>query len=122
MPDFSTLVSDATQLPVETFDWGSIQWLLNAKLSPGAAQTLGICQIFPGRANPLHYHPNCEELLYMLEGTGRHSFDGDWIDLKPGVTVRVPAGVKHHLVNTGAQPIRCLVAFSSGDRQTVFVD
>lgn len=108
MTNFSTLVSDAHLLPTETFEWGSIQWLLNGKLSPGAAQTLGICRILPGQGNPLHYHPNCEELLYMLTGTGRHSLGGAWIDLKPGMAIRVPTGVRHNLVNTGAEPLTCL--------------
>jgi mannose-6-phosphate isomerase-like protein (cupin superfamily) len=122
MPDFTMLVTDREELPPETFEWGTIQWLLNARLSPGAEQTLGICHILPGKANPLHYHPNCEELLYLLEGTGWHSLDDGGIDLRPGMTIRVPAGVKHHLVNTGTGPLTCLVVFSSGQRETVFVE
>jgi hypothetical protein len=36
--------------------------------------------------------------------------------------MRVPAGVKHNLRNTDVEPIICLIAFSSGRRETVFLE
>jgi mannose-6-phosphate isomerase-like protein (cupin superfamily) len=109
-------------LPVETFGWGTLQWLCNGKLIPGATQTLGWCEIAPGRRNPVHYHPNCEEVLYMLSGVGRHHLDDEFVELRAGMTIRIPANVRHNLENTGSEPIECLIAFSSGDRQTVFLE
>jgi quercetin dioxygenase-like cupin family protein len=114
-------VAQAQELPVESFEWGTLQWLCHDALSPGAQQTLGVCHILPGSQNPVHYHPNCEEVLYMLAGQGEHSFDGEMIELRAGSTLRVPAGVRHNLRNTGSETIVCLVAFSSGRRETVFV-
>lgn len=122
MFDYSKFVTEIDGITAETFSWGAIKWLCNERLLPESAQTLGICHILPGCANPLHYHPNCEELLYMLSGTGRHRFNEDWVDVKPGSTVRIPVGVRHKLVNTGWEPITCLVVFSSGNRQTVFIE
>ncbi len=110
------------QLPSDSFDWGAIKWLMNGKLSPGADQTLGICHILPGQRNPVHYHPNCEELLHMLSGRGTHRLDDELVELTAGMTIRIPAGVRHNLANTGWEPITCLIAFSSGDRQTVFLE
>lgn len=107
---------------VEKFPWGTLQWLCNDKLSPGAAQTVGLCHIQPGQRNPVHFHPNCEEILYMISGHGQHSYDGDLIDLHPGSTIRIPAGVKHNMANVGSEPIVCLITFSSGDRQTIFLE
>jgi quercetin dioxygenase-like cupin family protein len=120
MPD--PAVTERDDLPTESFDWGTLQWLINDRLAPGAEQTLGICHILPGRRNPVHYHPNCEEVLTMLAGTGRHSYDGQHVDLRPGSTIRIPAGVRHNMENTGAEPIVCLIAFSSGTRETVFLE
>lgn len=120
MPEPIVIHSDVT--PNEPFEWGQLQWLCNHKLSPGALQTFGISRIEPGQRNPLHYHPNCEELLYMLAGTGRHSFDGQEVELRPGSLIRIPAGVRHNLVNTGDEPIVCVISFSSGERETVFLD
>lgn len=120
--DLHELVTNIDDLPAEAFEWGAIKWLSNAKLSPGATQTLGICHILPGQRNPVHYHPNCEEMLYVLSGRGQHSLDGELLEVKPGTTIRIPTSVKHNLQNTGWEPITCLLSFSSGTRETVFLE
>ena len=119
---FAPQVAAASRLPEESFDWGTLKWLSNSAISPGAEQTIGLCQVLPGRRNPLHYHPNCEEVLYMLSGTGAHGFDGQSVKLSAGDCLRIPAGVKHNLENTGTAPITCLIAFSSGKRETIFLE
>ena len=119
---WSGMVTDAAQLPVEQNPWGTLQWVCNEKLMPGAAQTVGLATILPGKRNPVHYHPNCEEVLYVIAGQGLHSYDGRTIPLKAGMTIRIPAKVKHNMVNTGTETLRTLISFSSGDRKTVFLD
>ncbi|MBI2807214.1 MAG: cupin domain-containing protein [Planctomycetes bacterium] len=116
------LTIHANQVPAQSFDWGTLQWLANAELLPGTSQTLGICHLFGGKANPMHYHPNCEEILYVQQGTGRHLLDEHWIDVRPGSVVRIPIGMKHKLVNEGPDTMITIIAFSSGDRQTVFLE
>ena len=122
MTDAQATVIDSNQLPDETFEWGTLKWLCNANLSPGAAQTLGLCHIWPGQRNPRHFHPNCEEVLFMLAGMGQHSFDDELVKLHRGSVIRIPAGVRHNLSNTGSETIICLISFSSGDRETVFLE
>lgn len=109
-------------LPRDVLPWGTLQWLASAKLLPGAEQTLGLCEILPGQKNPRHYHPNCEELLYVISGRGRHSLDDEWLELEAGSTIRVPVGVKHQLINVGPESLHCFIAFSTGDRQAVFLE
>ena len=107
---------------VETFPWGELRWLCSDRLSPGAQQTFGHCRIAPQTVNPLHFHPNCEELLYLLSGAGEHRFGDDWIPLSAGALIRIPAGVRHCLRNTGDTPLECLISFSSGVRETIFLE
>jgi len=114
-------VTDAGELPVETSDWGTLQWVCNDKLMPGSEQTVGLATILPGKRNPLHFHPNCEEVLYVISGHGLQSYDGRTVQLKAGMTIRIPAKVKHDMVNTGTEMLRTLVSFSTGDRKTVFL-
>ena len=120
--EWSGKVTDAAQLPIEKSSWGTLQWVCNEKLMPGAAQTVGLAMILPGKRNPVHFHPNCEEVLHVLSGQGLQSYDGRTIELKPGMTIRIPARVKHNMVNTGTEPLRTVISFSSGDRQTVFLE
>ena len=96
--------------------------MCNDKLMPDSEQTVGLATILPGKHNPVHYHPNCEEVLYVISGQGLHSYDGRTIPLKAGMTIRIPAKVKHNLVNTGTETLRTLVSFSSGDRKTVWIE
>ena len=116
------LTLQADDLEVQTFDWGTLQWLASARLFPGAAQTFGVCHLFPGQQNPLHYHPNCEEILYVQHGTGKHLLDSEWVPVRPGSVVRIPLGMKHQLVNDGADDLVTFIVFSSGDRQTIFLE
>jgi oxalate decarboxylase/phosphoglucose isomerase-like protein (cupin superfamily) len=122
MLDLASLVTQQDRLEVQTFDWGTLQWLASAALLPGAEQTFGVCHIRPGQMNPLHYHPNCEELLFVQHGEGRHRLDGEWVPLKPGTLIRIPRNVRHHLVNEGGDEMVTWIAFSSGDRRTVFLE
>jgi quercetin dioxygenase-like cupin family protein len=115
-------VSDASLVTTQIFDWGTLKWLCDGKLFPGAEQTVGLCQILPGCTNPRHYHPNCEEVLHMISGNGRHSFEESSIELRPGMSIRIPVGVAHNMSNTGDEPIVCLISFNTGNRETVFLD
>ncbi len=120
--EWSARVTDAALLPVEKNDWGTLQWVCNGKLMPGSEQTVGLATILPGKHNPVHFHPNCEEVQYVISGQGRQSYDGRTIELKAGMTIRIPANVKHNVVNTGTETLRTLVSFSTGDRKTVWVE
>ena len=122
MFDLTRFVTNTATLPVETFEWGTLQWLCNATLSPGAQQTMGLCHIRPGRRNPRHHHPNCEEVLHLLAGHGLHSFEDDQVELTIGMTIRIPVGVTHNLTNIGDEPLVCLITFNSGERETVFLE
>ena len=122
MFDPTTLVTHADCLPVQSFDWGTLQWLCNGVVLSGTSQTVGICHLFAGKHNPPHYHPNCEEILYVQAGRGRHLLDSDWILVRPGSVVRIPIGMKHQLVNEGDDTLVTVIVFSSADRQTVFLE
>lgn len=115
-------VTSADQLPIQSFDWGTLQWLCNGAIFPGTSQTFGICHLHPGAANPLHYHPNCEEILYVQQGRGKHLLDEQWVSVQPGSVVRIPLGMKHKLVNEGTDAMITFIVFSSADRQTVFLE
>src|SRR5438270_13936207 len=102
------------------FPWGAIKWLCSQEIDPAAQQTFGLVFINPGERNPVHYHPNCDELLYVLSGECEHSLDGERARLAAGSLIRIPAGARHNAVNTGWEPVRMVICYSSADRQTVF--
>jgi quercetin dioxygenase-like cupin family protein len=115
-------VTRLSETTPEEFPWGTLNWLMGQAIDPDAKQTFGMAVIQPGQQNPPHYHPNCEEILYVVSGTCEHTYGDDSYQLKPGDSIRVPAGVIHHAINNGDEPLRAIISFSSGDRQTVFLE
>lgn len=103
--------------PVE-LGWGRLTWLIGGEHTPGAQQTFGVVTIHPGKRNPLHRHPNCEELLYVIEGEADHKLGEEMYHLKAGDVIRIPQGVPHWAEAKGTTPVVAVISFSSGDRQT----
>lgn len=99
-------------------DWGNLTWLVSADAMPGAEQTLGVVTIYPDKRNPLHSHPNCEELLYVVSGRCEHLLGEETCELSPGSVIRIPRGVRHWARCTSDVPLVAVISFSSGDRRT----
>jgi quercetin dioxygenase-like cupin family protein len=108
--------------PSLSFPWGAIKWLCNGEIDPAALQTFGLVFINPGQQNPPHYHPNCEELIYVLSGECDHRLGDATIHLEPGSLLRIPANAVHCAVNTGWDPVRMVIVYSAPDRETVFLE
>lgn len=98
--------------------WGYLSWLVGSRVMPDAEQTFGVVTIYPGKRNPLHAHPNCEELLYVISGECDHKLGEELFHLTPGTVIRIPRGVPHWAKCTGAVPLVAVVSFSSPDRLT----
>lgn len=113
----ATVNSIANQEKART-GWGEISWLVGAKEMPGAEQTLGVVTIHPNQRNPLHAHPNCEELLYVISGECDHKLGDEMYHLAPGSVIRIPRGVKHWARCTSQEALVAVISFSDPDRQT----
>ena len=46
----------------------------------------------------LHYHERTDEVYYVIEGEGTMVLDDEEIELRKGVVVYVPRGVKHKAI------------------------
>lgn len=113
-----TVVS-TNDVPTHEFPWGAIKWLCSGEIDPQAKQTLGIVFINPGMSNPAHSHPNCDELLYVIDGQCEHGLGDEEHHLEAGMMIRVPAGVAHSAHNSGWEPVKMLVSYSAPDREMV---
>ena len=74
---------------------------------PSATQFVGL--IPPGRA-PDHYH-EYDEVIYVLEGTGRLFIGGEEAELGPGSCIHLPRRLVHCLANEGDAEMRVLGVF-----------
>lgn len=106
-------------IPVSNAPWGSLQWLVNGDTVPGAAMTLGRVTFKPGECNPAHAHPNCDEVLFVVQGTLEHSLpQGGTARLEPGDCIVLPRGGAHTAKNVGQDEAVVFVAFNAADRKT----
>jgi len=104
----------------QEFSWGNLTWFANRALGNSDEMTVGRCILKPGRTNGRHYHPNCSEILVVIEGRIRHTIAEDQeTDLGEGDTVAVTPNVWHCATNIGEADAVLFVAFSSADRQTI---
>jgi quercetin dioxygenase-like cupin family protein len=110
-------------VPQEAYPGGEIHWLTSRKTNGARELTFGHTVIEVGQRNPLHRHPNCEEVLYVLSGEIEHYIEGTPKErMGPGDTILVPRNLIHQAVNVGASSAQLLVAFSSAERETVIID
>ncbi len=101
-------------------DWGQLTWYASGKHGNTDYLTLGRCIIYPEKANPRHSHPNCDEILTVIQGTIRHTWnDGEEIEMSEGDTITIPLGVPHQARNVGTSNAILIIAFTSANRQTI---
>src|SRR4051812_47358797 len=102
--------------------WGYMQWLCSGTLFGDAQQTFGYVELDPGRKNPRHFHPNSDEVLYLLQGELDHSLGDAVHHLEAGMSIHIPQAVPHDAINRGASVAKMLVAYPTADRQVVLCE
>ncbi len=105
--------------PAEPMEWGTVRWLARQDDPPGAEMTVAVAAFAAGKGNVEHIHPDCEEIVYVLEGAVMHTLDDEVTTLHAGDIIIVPRGVPHQLAATGGADARAFIVFSSPDRQFV---
>lgn len=98
-------------------DFGSVQWAVREGHPVGAEQTIGLAIFNAGKSNVEHTHPNCEEVVYVMEGEVEHTLGDQTTILRAGDLIVVPRDVPHHLINNSAAACKTMIVFSSPDRQ-----
>ncbi len=78
---------------------------------------IGIQTSPPGYRTPLHSHPYLE-VITVLEGEGEAWIDGSdaTVALKPGVTLVLPAGVRHWFGASAEQALKTYGVHASAHR------
>ena len=102
-----------------TDSWGSLTWFASGKLGNSDGMTIGRALIKPGCENPLHSHPNCAEVLVVMQGRIAHVIEnGNEVEMTVGDTISLPAGLPHKARNIGEEDAILSISFDSADRQT----
>ncbi len=109
----------ASECETISADWGGLTWYASGSQGNTETMTIGRCVIKPGESNPLHHHPNCEEILVVQQGTIAHTIDeeGNEEILNEGDTITLYQGFTHQAKNVGEDDAVLFIAFSSANRE-----
>lgn len=108
LPHGDTLVQPQT--------WGKLEWFASRTLGNSASMTVGLATISVGKSNPLHRHPNCDEILHVIQGHIMHRVGDKEYEMWAGDTVTIPEGTLHNARNIGADDAVLSISFSTPDR------
>jgi oxalate decarboxylase/phosphoglucose isomerase-like protein (cupin superfamily) len=104
---------DPRSVPTQSFDWGSIKWLVSAATNPEAGVTFGQVIMQPGEGHGRHNHPGAAEILYVVAGTGEQMVDDEKpFAVGPGDSIYIGPDVYHSTQNTGWTPMHVLAIYS----------
>ena len=95
-------------LPVETMPWGKVTWLSGPKQTDARALTIMEVLLNPLTGHGFHFHPNQEELIYVIEGQIEQWLDQEKQILKAGDAVSIPKGMVHASYNIFKKPAQVL--------------
>jgi quercetin dioxygenase-like cupin family protein len=77
----------------------------------GAASiSIGEITIYPGGEIPLHRH-KVEDCVLLREGKGEIHMNDEIVKVAAPMSILIPAGVRHRVLNTGTEPIKIIYAF-----------
>jgi len=92
-----------------------LRWLVSAKPHTIHATHCSMCviRVPPGqKVRPAHSHPNGEEVIYIISGSGRVLVSGEVEPVAPGTCVLFPQGAVHMLHNTGGEDMKVVCFFA----------
>ena len=100
--------------PFTTKDGSEIRELLAHRNSCIEKQSLAEARLPVGCATTPHFHPQTEEIYYILEGSGSMRIDGELCDVGVGDAIAIPSGAHHQITNTGAGTLKFLCCCAPG--------
>ena len=101
---------------VQLQPWGKLEWFASRELGNSTSMTVGIATISPGKENPVHRHPNCDEILHVLQGQIMNRVGDKEYEMHAGDTVTIPEGTPHNARNIGKDDAVLSIAYNTPDR------
>ena len=102
-----------------------LRWVVTKENTGANHCTMAVIEVQPGQTvRPAHSHPNGEEIIYLLSGTGRVWVEGVVEPVRAGCAVLFRQGHIHMLQNNGTEVMKvaCFFAPPSGLDNYKFFD
>lgn len=97
-----------------TKDGSEIRELLANRNSAIEKQSLAEARLPIGANTVPHYHPQTEEIYYILEGKALMQIEGEDRKVEPGDAIAIPPGKVHTIRNVGPSVLKFLCCCAPG--------
>jgi quercetin dioxygenase-like cupin family protein len=92
-----------------------LRWVIAGDKVPAEHCSACVIRVAPGeRVRPAHSHPQGEEVIHIIRGSGRVLVAGEVAEVREGTTVLFPQGAVHMLHNTGTEEMKVVCFFAPG--------
>lgn len=90
-----------------------IRWIADKKTMQPEFLSSCIIRVMPGETvQPAHSHPEGEELIYLISGSGEAWVDGEIEPMRAGTAVLFEKGSVHMIRNAGSDEMKVICFFS----------
>jgi quercetin dioxygenase-like cupin family protein len=108
-----TLVVDEKDAEIVDLPGRRLSWLITSGLVGAEHCSMCLIRVPPGETvRPAHSHPNGEEVIYVVTGSGRALIDGVVHQVHAGTAVLFPQGQIHMLQNSGTEEMKVVCFFA----------
>ena len=113
------VILPAAAVKNEPVSWGTLKWFASRALGNSTTMTTGEATVAVGKENPIHWHPNTDEILHVVSGHIMHRVGDQEYEMRAGDTVVIPEGTRHNARNIGTEDAVLAISFNSADRYTI---
>jgi quercetin dioxygenase-like cupin family protein len=106
---------------VERAPWGKHWWLSEPGLTGTTLLTLVRVTMRPGTGHRFHYHPEREEIIYIVDGVAEQWVDREKRTLETGECAFIPKRVVHAIFNSSKKPMSFLAILSPAKAKGPFL-
>ena len=101
----------------QVFDWGTIKWLSEPRVTDADRFTAGVVLLAPGKGHTRHNHPGVEETLYIVSGRGRQMVEDPegtpvYREVAAGDMIHIPVDAFHETINTSWEPLKIIATYA----------
>jgi mannose-6-phosphate isomerase-like protein (cupin superfamily) len=95
--------------PIQSNHGEAVRELVGPSTNASYDYSMAVVEMAQNSGSQPHYHPEVEEVYFILQGTARMYLGDEHCQLNTGDTVVVKPGAWHHIQNISDEPLKILV-------------
>lgn len=106
-----TVAEDPTVAGRPGWEGLHVWWLVGNRETGARTIVFNVTEFPAGKVHEIHRHPNCEEALYILRGSGLHLSESEPVRQNEGEVVFIEQGEWHGFMNDTDGPTTVIAVF-----------